>query len=253
MINKKVCTKCGEDKSVNEFWKNKRYSDGLQNQCKCCFKISNKKYREDNKDKLKTYYKSYREDNKDKITNGAKKYYQKNKQTLSNYQKEYNKKNKELVKQKKKKYREENEEKVKIYSKKWREENKEKRRVRESKRLKSDVLYKLTCSIRKIMYDAFRKKSFRNTSKTANILGCTFEQFKSHIEVQFEGWMNWDNHGKYTGRRNETWQYDHIIPLASATTEEEVIKLNHYTNFQPLCSFVNQNIKRDKLNYKLNK
>jgi 5-methylcytosine-specific restriction endonuclease McrA len=48
--------------------------------------------------------------------------------------------------------------------------------------------------------------------------------------------MTWKNHGKYTGNYNETWQYDHIIPISNAATEEELIKLNHYSNFQPLCS-----------------
>ena len=38
--------------------------------------------------------------------------------------------------------------------------------------------------------------------------------------------MNWDNRGE--------WHYDHIIPISNAKTEEEVNKLNHYTNFQPL-------------------
>jgi hypothetical protein len=30
------------------------------------------------------------------------------------------------------------------------------------------------------------------------------------------------------------WHLDHIIPLATATTREDVVRLNHYTNFQPL-------------------
>ena len=30
------------------------------------------------------------------------------------------------------------------------------------------------------------------------------------------------------------WHIDHIIPISSATTEEEVYKLNHYTNLRPM-------------------
>jgi len=48
--------------------------------------------------------------------------------------------------------------------------------------------------------------------------------------------MNWNNWGIYTGNYNENWQLDHISPSSIGTTEEEIIKLNHYTNFQPLCS-----------------
>ena len=38
---------------------------------------------------------------------------------------------------------------------------------------------------------------------------------------------------------------DHIIPISIAETEEDIIRLNHYTNLQPLCSKVNRDIKRD--------
>ena len=44
--------------------------------------------------------------------------------------------------------------------------------------------------------------------------------------------MFWDNHGTY-------WHLDHIIPISWAKSEEEVYKLNHYTNFQPLSAFEN--------------
>ena len=43
--------------------------------------------------------------------------------------------------------------------------------------------------------------------------------------------MNWDNAGK--------WHLDHIIPISSAKNEEDIIKLNHYTNFQPLWAIDN--------------
>ncbi len=57
------------------------------------------------------------------------------------------------------------------------------------------------------------------------------------------------NHGKYNGELNYGWDMDHIIPMASAKNEEEVIRLNHYTNFQPLDSYENRVIKRDKFVY----
>jgi 5-methylcytosine-specific restriction endonuclease McrA len=59
------------------------------------------------------------------------------------------------------------------------------------------------------------------------ILGCTFEEFKVYLESKFDENMNWENQGSY-------WQMDHIIPISSAKSEEDVYRLNHYTNFQPL-------------------
>ena len=50
--------------------------------------------------------------------------------------------------------------------------------------------------------------------------------------------MSWDNYG--------IWEIDHIIPLATATTKESVLILNHYTNLQPLWAKDNM-IKSDKI------
>ena len=44
--------------------------------------------------------------------------------------------------------------------------------------------------------------------------------------MQFTEGMTWDNYGE--------WQIDHIVPLSSGETLEELIALNHYTNLQPL-------------------
>ena len=59
--------------------------------------------------------------------------------------------------------------------------------------------------------------------------------------------MNWENYGKYNGTEGFGWDLDHIIPISSAKTEEDVIRLNHYTNLRPLCSYINRVIKRDKV------
>jgi len=61
--------------------------------------------------------------------------------------------------------------------------------------------------------------------------------------------MNWDNRGLYNGEFNYGWDIDHIVPLSTATTEEELIKLCHYTNTQPLCSKINRDIKKNRVDY----
>jgi len=61
--------------------------------------------------------------------------------------------------------------------------------------------------------------------------------------------MTWDNKGKYNGELNFDWDIDHKIPISEAKSIEDVIRLNHYTNLQPLCSKVNRDIKKDKLDY----
>ena len=114
------------------------------------------------------------------------------------------------------------------------------------KRYAEDIMYKCKFDIRNIIKISLKKGNYTKTSKTYQILGCSFDDFKIYIENQFEEWMTWKNHGTYTGNYNETWQYDHIIPLSVGKTEEEVIKLNHHTNFRPLCSKLN-NEKSNKL------
>lgn len=90
-----------------------------------------------------------------------------------------------------------------------------------------DPLFKLSDNIRCLIIKSFKNQYTKKAKKTINILGCTFAEFKSHLECKFTNIMNWENYGIY-------WEMDHIVPVSWATTEEELYKLNHYTNFQPL-------------------
>ena len=138
--------------------------------------------------------------------------------------------------------------------KKWRDNNKEHLRQYQSEyipqyrsdRKQTDPVYALNCNIRALLGNSFKRKGFTKRSKTADILGCTWEQFKQHIESQFEPWMSWDNRGgKVVLEPNTNWDLDHIIPVSNAATEEDITRLNHYTNFQPLCSYQNRFVKRN--------
>ena len=63
---------------------------------------------------------------------------------------------------------------------------------------------------------SFREVSFIKSSKTSDILGASFEEFKLHLESKFENWMTWENRGLYNGELNYGWDIDHIIPISTA-------------------------------------
>lgn len=137
-----------------------------------------------------------------------------------------------------------NKEKASEYRLSHKKEKKEHHRVYMKNRAKSDYSFRLKRNISTLLRNSIRRNGFSKNSKTKDILDCSFEEFKIHIEKQLEPWMNWNNYGKYNGTLNYGWDIDHIIPLCKAKTEEELIKLNHHTNLRPLCSKINRDIKR---------
>ena len=152
-------------------------------------------------------------------------YYEKNKEKFILYRIE----NKDKISLQRKQFRLNNKEIMKIQY----ENAKEKRKIYRNNRRKTDALYCLKCKIRKNINSSIKKKGYTKRSSTYDILGCNYDFFKSYIESQFKKGMTWEN-----------IHLDHIIPLASAKSEVEVIELNHYTNFQPL--FIKDNLHKGK-------
>lgn len=189
----------------------------------------------------KEYKRQYYLINKEKIREQTKLWKEKNKDKVDKYNQKYRDQNPDKVKE----WRKENAEYVKEYRKNYKQNNKEKRNEYEKRKKATDPKYKLGCDIRRTIIDSFKQNFFNKTSKTYQILGCTLDEFKLHLESKFEPWMNWDNRGLYNGELNYGWDIDHIIPMDTAETIEDLIRLNHYTNLQPLCSKVNRDIKRN--------
>ena len=73
----KTCSKCGEEKLLDEFNRDKTRKDGRRSRCKLCVR----KYRQDNKEKIAAWGKQYYQDNKEKI----KQYCQDNKEKRNEY------------------------------------------------------------------------------------------------------------------------------------------------------------------------
>jgi hypothetical protein len=204
----KVCTKCKVEKEFIYFYKNKSKKNGYQSKCKEC----EKEYRINNKEYNKKYYL----DNKEYIIKKSKKYYIDNKECIKLNKKQYRLNNKENIKEQNKKYTSKNKNKISYYFK---------------NRKLVDPLFKLRCNISTLIRISIKGNSYTKKSKTYKILGCSFEEFKTHLENQFTEGMTWENQG--------LWHLDHIYPVSRATDEEHLIKLNHYTNFQPLWAIDN--------------
>lgn len=128
---------------------------------------------------------------------------------------------------KEKKYRELNPEKNKNRRKKYYENNKDKHKLYFLERRKSEPIFKLSDNIRRRLNLFLKKQNMTKKNKTFNIVGCSPEFLKEHLEKQFTEGMSWELIGKHI-------HIDHIIPLSSANSEEEVYRLCHYTNLQPL-------------------
>ena len=219
-------------------------------------RVKRREYYEENKIEYNRISREYAINHKKEITEYRNEYDEINKDKLKKMYAEYYIKNKEKLSMGNKKYRLANKEKIDQYNQKNKEKKKEYNSEYKRNRKVNDDLYRLTVSIRCIINGALKRGGYPKISKTTNILGCAFDELKFHLESRFEPWMNWNNRGNWNGepkKINTAWDIDHIIPLSSAKTEEELIKLNHYTNLQPLCSFTNRHIKRDVINFsKLN-
>ena len=200
-------------------------------------------------EKRKKYLKDYYKNNRESIITSSKNYRKEHVDSISKYKQKYHKEHKTEAK----KYKKDNQERIKIYqkeySKKYYKKHKksliDKINKRNKQKYKTDSLYKLTQLIKSGVKNTLKIKNYIKKYKTCEILSCTYIDFKNHLESKFESWMTWDNHGLYNGELNYGWDIDHITPLSSAKTEDELLKLFHHTNLQPLCSYTNRNIKRN--------
>jgi hypothetical protein len=220
----KECTKCGLFYSFDMFPKNKNHKDGYFIYCKPCKHIMDKTYRENNPELNKLRHKQFYDNNRDKILSKTKEYNEQNKEK----RKEYNKQNREKDKQYLLEYNSIHKHRIKPLRKEYNQTNKDKINEYQNNLYKNDINHKLSSLFRCRIYTAIKGITKRN-KKAIEILGCSIDEFKQHLESLFLPEMNWQNHG-------EIWEIDHILPCSSFdfTKEGNIEKCFHYTNHQPL-------------------
>jgi hypothetical protein len=175
------------------------------------------------KEEKKIYNKLYREKNKEKININRKNnkayfqnYYQKNKETILKSTQEYYKVNKETILPKNREYSKNH---YKLNSEIYKEYN--------TKKYKSDMQTKLSLTLRCRLNNSL--KHGIKTKSALNLLGCSIDLLKQHLEFQFKSEMTWENHGK-------VWEIDHIVPCASFNLIdiEQQKQCFYHLNLQPL-------------------
>jgi hypothetical protein len=223
----KICNKCKEEKEICEFSINKSKKDKLQSICKCCDKLKSKEYREKNREKYLLSQKKSYDENKEKRSITKKQYYNDNRDNIINRNKKYYRNNIDKYKITKKEWREKNKEKVLKKSKEYSQKNRKLISEYEKNRRHTDPLFRTVRYVRNRINQYLKSKNYKKNSQSFELVGCSPEILKNHIENQFTKGMTWELIGRYI-------HIDHIIPLSSAKTEDEVKKLCHYTNLQPL-------------------
>jgi hypothetical protein len=231
-----VCNQCDKNETEVKIFKKRMI----------CKKCSDKIWRESNKEYVRERQKEWAENNKDKVSERQKEWYIRNKQQVNEKSKEWYDSNKDKVLEKQKEWYENNKERKSLMVKNWRERNPNFKKDYENNRYKNDTIFRLKSLISSSLRRSFNSEVEKN-KRTEIILGMSFNEFKLYLESKFENWMTWDNQGLYNGELNYGWDIDHIIPSSFAKTEEDIIKLNHYSNLQPLCSKINRDIKRDTI------
>ena len=194
-----------------------------------------REYYKKNKEDIYDYQKEYRNNNRDTIKAYMKKYREDNEETLREKRKIHYEKYKDILLERSKKYVHKNIEKVRTYREQYRR-----------KRVAEDPLYKLSVNIRHLISNSLRRQGYSKKTRTYQILGCDYNTFYEHLLKTFK-----DNYGVEWDGIEEV-HIDHIIPVSTGKTEDEIIKLCHYKNLQLLKAKDNLE-KKDKLDWKLKK
>jgi hypothetical protein len=225
----KKCTMCGQEKPLTEFTFDKANTkDGRRASCKVCCNKKLKERNSANPEKKKEADKRSYEKLKEKKLAQKKEYYLRKKEEILVSRKEYHLANKEIRNRKSREYRENNLEKVKAKNREYQKKHAKRLSAKKMELIKSDPLRIFKERIRVVIRGGFIRLKQNKARRTNQIIGADWETVRDHIVSQFKDGMTWE--AFVAGEIH----IDHIKPLASATCEEDIIALNHYTNLQPL-------------------
>jgi hypothetical protein len=150
-----------------------------------------------------------------------------NAERLKANEKQWELDNAERLKAYRRQYRIDNIDKARRYGRQYSKDNvgvhNEYHNQYQKERKKNDPLFAFICKIRTRISQSLKIKGYKKSSKTARLLGCSYTDFLQYLGP----------------KPSETCHLDHICPNAQAQNEQELIKLQHFSNFQWLEALPN--------------
>lgn len=142
--------------------------------------------------------------------------YHRNKEKRRQYVKEYNELNPDKLK------------KGRLQTKQWLKDRPEYMNIWYKEKLSTNIDYRIIHNLRERLRVSLHNNS--KGAKTKDLIGCSIDELKKHLESKFTEGMNWDNYGR------KGWHIDHIKPciLFDMSDPEQQKQCFHYTNLQPL-------------------
>lgn len=215
----KVCSKCNRSLALEFFGPDARRKDGRQARCRECYRVSDKLRRAANaatrNEASKKYYAAHRSECQERIRQ---------------YGKSSRGRERNLIACRK--YRAANPERRMESARAWARRNRAQTQARYVERYHSDPAFNLTIKLRRRAWVALNRgrKSKKRGGTYLQLLGCSYDFFRQHIESLFTPGMTWDK------CFNGEIHLDHIMPCSSFDLLDPAQQAEcfHYTNLQPL-------------------
>jgi hypothetical protein len=226
-MNSKICTVCRAEKLVTAFsWES--FHKRFRSECKECKKKADRIRILENPEKRAAVQKKYREKNRAYFVQYAKDYAKLPKFEEKRKKIEENRQRREIAKQARKREELANR-KTSIIWREWLKDPEFRKyadQCRAQKKRRENPAFTISCRIRSQLWKFL--KGERRSKSTEELIGCSFEQFKSHLESQFTKKMSWENYGTF-------WHIDHIVPRSYfGTSEKELLACWNFNNLRPL-------------------
>lgn len=198
-MESKVCTKCGEEKSLCEFYRHNKSKDGYKNHCKGCMNLAKANWKNINLDKQKLYDKNWRLNNPDKKKEADKNWIKNNPDKKKEIQNIWAMNNRDKIL---------------------------KSAIKAQAKIRREKPHLIAW--RKVLSNSLNRLGKPKEGHTIDLLGYSALDLKEHIESLFTIGMTWDNYGD--------WHIDHIKPIFTMDKDTPIEVVNSLSNLRPLWS-----------------